>query len=49
MMIPQQIEINTWAHEWRRKRRRYSVVRAVGYPAAVLLGAWFLALLWSAS
>jgi len=48
-MSPQQIGIDTWTHEWRRKRQRYSVLRVVGYPAAVLLGAWFLALLWSAS
>jgi hypothetical protein len=40
------IDIDTWVHEYRRKRRRYSVLRAVGYPTAVLLGAWFLALLW---
>ena len=40
MMKPQMIDIDTWVYEYRRKRRRYSVLRAVGYPTAVLLGAW---------
>jgi len=49
MMIQEQIEIDAWVHEYRRKRQRYSVLRAAGYPAVVLLGGCFLALLWSAS